>query len=386
MNKHIKTLFFTLLIICFGSRVQASSESTFYLITCEPGDEIYSLFGHSALRYEDKQNNLDIVFNYGLFNFDTPNFLWKFVLGETDYLLGYSEYERFTNAYSKNGRAVYQDTLRLTKKEKDILFKNLRINLKRENRIYRYNYLRNNCSTKLEEQVSKAVGKIKWKHEGASTYTFRDLLDQYMNYYSWDAVGIYLALGAPCDEVATWKETLFLPEYLQSGFIHAKRSSEKTIVLGNTQVVVKKNTSHQSGKSNPIYIFILLLGVTILLFVLKNKYHTAVSIGLKIFWLTNALAGIILCFLCFISVHPLTGYNMNILVFCPINLVLIFLKTKGSKYIHFKMRVLKLYMFSLIIFTITTLVFGIQKIHTVIYIVTAAYALLAYLEYRINKI
>ncbi|QZT35697.1 DUF4105 domain-containing protein [Halosquirtibacter xylanolyticus] len=385
MNRYAKIFIFTLLFFCFGQKSQASTDRTFYLITCEPGDEIYTLFGHSALRYEDKQNNLDIVFNYGLFNFNTPNFLWKFVSGETDYLLGYSRFERFVDAYRRDKRAVYQDTLHLTSQEKDILFENLRVNLKKENRVYRYNYLRNNCSTKLEEQTSTALSNsIEWKHNGESPFTFRELLDQYMTYYSWDALGIYLALGAKCDQTATWKETQFLPEYLQSAFTHAHGPNGQKLTQGETYTALKKDINQTSNKTNPTYIFVILLVVAMILYAVRDRFYPMVSIFLKAFWLVNAIAGMILCFLCFVSVHPLTGYNLNILVLTPVTLVLVFLKSRGSKYVCFKDGILKLYILGLIIFGATTLIFGVQKVHIIVYILASTYAVLAYTEYRLN--
>lgn len=376
MKRHIKTIIFSFLIL-LSFALKADDNSQFYLITCEPGEEIYTLFGHSALRYEDKDKDLDIVFNYGLFNFDTPNFLWKFVLGETDYLLGYTNYQHFIESYGREGRQVYQDTLNLTTEEKHLLFENLKINLRPSNRIYRYNYLSNNCSTKLTEQIDKAIKEnVKWIDKGTSNYTYRELLDRYLTPNTWNAVGIYLALGATCDQKATWEETMFLPRELQEAYIHATKDNGSNITKGNTAPLLKNlNNIKRSNDITPKTVFIGYLILVILIIVLRKK-RFVFNIGTKIFWSFNAIAGIILTFLCFISIHPLTGWNLNLLVLNPITFILVFLKPVDSKHKKLHKTILVGYQLCLVIFIISTLILQIQKIHYTVYLLAMTYQLL----------
>ena len=117
------------------------------LLTCAPGEEIYSLFGHTAIRYENPSQGIDVVFNYGLFSFNTPNFILRFSLGETDYQLGATDYAHFAAEYAFFGRSVWQQTLNLTEREKAELIRLLQENYRPENRVYRYNFFYDNCAT-----------------------------------------------------------------------------------------------------------------------------------------------------------------------------------------------------------------------------------------------
>lgn len=110
------------------------------LLTCAAGGEIYSLFGHTAIRYENYTRGIDAVFNYGMFNFNAPNFIFRFALGETDYQLGVTDYEHFAAEYNYLGRDVWQQTLNLTEEEKERLITLLTENYRPENRVYRYNF------------------------------------------------------------------------------------------------------------------------------------------------------------------------------------------------------------------------------------------------------
>ena len=124
------------------------------LLTCAPGSEIYSLFGHTALRYENPAKGEDWVFNYGLFSFDTPNFVYRFVKGETDYQLGVIPYRYFEGEYAMRGSSVYQQELNLTDKEKENVIRLLRENYLPANRVYRYNYFYDNCTTRARDKVA----------------------------------------------------------------------------------------------------------------------------------------------------------------------------------------------------------------------------------------
>ena len=127
------------------------------LLTCAAGGEIYSLFGHTAIRYENYTRGIDAVFNYGMFNFNAPNFIFRFALGETDYQLGVTDYEHFAAEYNYLGRDVWQQTLNLTEEEKERLIALLTENYRPENRVYRYNFFYDNCATRPRDQIERAV-------------------------------------------------------------------------------------------------------------------------------------------------------------------------------------------------------------------------------------
>lgn len=131
----------------------------FSLLTCAPGNEIYALFGHTAIRYQNFSRGVDLVFNYGMFSFNTPHFVYRFVKGETDYQLGITPYPYFESEYAFRGSSVYQQVLNLTYSEKMSLLKLLQDNYLPENRIYRYNYFYDNCTTRARDQIKRLSGK-----------------------------------------------------------------------------------------------------------------------------------------------------------------------------------------------------------------------------------
>lgn len=149
-------------ILTWGTESLSTADSIrISLLTCAPGEEIYSLFGHTAIRYEEPARGIDRVYNYGLFSFNTPNFILRFALGKTDYQLGVEDYRRFAAEYEYFGRSVWQQTLNLTVEEQQQLITLLEENYRPENRIYRYNFFYDNCATrprdKVEESLQKAV-------------------------------------------------------------------------------------------------------------------------------------------------------------------------------------------------------------------------------------
>ena len=177
------------------------------LLTCASGGEIYSLFGHTAIRYENFTRGIDAVFNYGMFNFNTPNFIFRFALGETDYQLGVTDYERFAAEYDYFGRDVWQQTLNLSQEEKTRLVNLLQENYLPENRVYRYNFFYDNCATRPRDLIEKAInGSLEYADNMTDTQTgttFRDLLHRYTEGHPWSRFGIDLCIGSQADKPST---------------------------------------------------------------------------------------------------------------------------------------------------------------------------------------
>ena len=177
-----------LLIFSNGQAIASGNDSIrLSLLTCAPGEEIYSLFGHTAIRYEDPANGIDAVFNYGLFSFNTPNFILRFSLGETDYQLGATDYARFAAEYAFDGRSVWQQTLNLSKEEKAELIRLLQENYLPENRVYRYNFFYDNCATRPRDKIEESIdGKVIYPAEPQDgSLSFRDIVHQYCKGHPW---------------------------------------------------------------------------------------------------------------------------------------------------------------------------------------------------------
>ena len=294
------------------------------LLTCSPHDEIYSLYGHTAIRYEDKASKTDIVVNYGMFSFKKPFFVARFVLGLTDYEMGIQDFNDFCYEYQYFGSQVTQQEINLTPEEKGQLLKALQDNYANA-RVYRYNYFYNNCTTKARDIILKSInGKIEYKNAIDKSVSFRDLIHGCNANYSWASFGNDLLLGFKADMQTTREEQQFLPDNLMRDFGQAKIVSadgSARPLVKNTEIIVKGNDYAIAGKTKvtPQFVFITLLlliaAIVVAEFKTKKRFLW-VDISLL---LSSGLAGLIL-FVMLFSEHPTTSTNLQIVILCPLNL------------------------------------------------------------------
>lgn len=294
------------------------------LLTCSPHDEIYSLYGHTAIRYEDKASKTDIVVNYGMFSFKKPFFVARFVLGLTDYEMGIQDFNDFCYEYQYFGSQVTQQEINLTPEEKGQLLKALQDNYANA-RVYRYNYFYNNCTTKARDIILKSInGKIEYKNAIDKSVSFRDLIHGCNANYSWASFGNDLLLGFKADMQTTREEQQFLPDNLMRDFDQAKIVSadgSARPLVKNTEIIVKGNDYAIAGKTKvtPQFVFITLLlliaAIVVAEFKTKKRFLW-VDISLL---LASGLAGLIL-FVMLFSEHPTTSTNLQIFILCPLNL------------------------------------------------------------------
>ena len=217
----------TLLLLLFLS-VQAqnrplSSQAQISLLTVAPSDdEVYTVYGHSALRIQDPANKIDHVFNYGLFSFSKPNFIYRFAKGETDYQLGVSHFNDFLLEYEMRGSQVTEQILALDSMEKAQVWNALLLNYRPENREYRYNFFFDNCATRPAAIIEKQLhGEITFPQQ-EKAQSFRDMINYCTRNHPWLTFGCDLALGSPTDQLITAREEMFLPLYLKEAFSQAK--------------------------------------------------------------------------------------------------------------------------------------------------------------------
>ena len=214
-----------LLLLPIGQTTANSNDSIrLSLLTCSPGEVIYTLFGHTAIRYENPSQGIDVVFNYGLFSFDIPNFALRFSLGETDYRLGVIDYPHFAGEYAYFGRSVWQQTLNLNNEEKAELIRLLQENYRPENRVYRYNFFYDNCATRPRDKIEESIaGKVIYPVEPQDgSRTFREIVHQYCKGHPWARFGIDLCIGSEADRPITQRQMMFAPFYLMDAFAGAQ--------------------------------------------------------------------------------------------------------------------------------------------------------------------
>ena len=185
------------------------------LLTCTPGKDMYAKFGHTALRVRDFTKNQDVVFNYGCFDYNANNFVLKFVLGQTDYLLDAEEFDFLKYRYGMLGNGVEEQVLNLSQLEANRLLALLLENLRPENQEYRYNWLYDNCTERARDMIEKAVdGSIEYAKVTNPNITVREMLHHCLEKSPWVAFGIDLILGAEIDQKVTDRIMMFLPDVL----------------------------------------------------------------------------------------------------------------------------------------------------------------------------
>ena len=223
----------------FAQQLSFSDSSVISLITCSPGEEVYAKFGHTGIRIVDPQTSLDVIFNYGIFSFETENFYYKFIKGETDYYLGVSTTSLFLSEYKRRNSMVWEQIINLTPVEKRNLINALLENYQPENRKYRYNFIFDNCATRPRVKIINSIDGFVSFNETVSQKTFRQWVGDYVGEDTWVKFGIDMVFGMDADVEATQLESMFLPEILMNEF----QSGKVTVPLKNETraLVAQKN-------------------------------------------------------------------------------------------------------------------------------------------------
>ncbi|MDM8336686.1 lipoprotein N-acyltransferase Lnb [Mediterranea massiliensis] len=326
-----------LFLFCLTAQGQNNEQARhdsirFSLLTCGPGEEIYSLFGHTAIRYENLTRGIDYVFNYGIFSFNTPNFILRFTLGETDYKLGIAPFDYFTEEYKYLQRDVRQQVLNLNQTEKEKLAAQLEENYRPENRVYRYNFFYDNCATRPRDQIERATGgSIVYPQDMNSTdtgKTYRDLLHQYTENHLWSRFGMDLCMGIPADKPISRRQMMFVPFYLEECFDQATIQTpqgNRPLVCQSVNLVSfpSSEASHQDWYPSPLAASLTLFIIIALITYYGWRHQKRLwGVDLALF-ATAGLAGCILAFLALFSQHPAVSPNLMLFVFHPFHILLL---------------------------------------------------------------
>jgi hypothetical protein len=310
------------------------------LLTCQPHDEVYSLYGHTALRWHDLRTGLDIAFNWGVFNFKAPHFVARFVFGLTDYELGAYPYNVFQEEYKHFGSMVTEQVLNLNGEEIMRLEGLLQQNLQSENRIYRYNYFYNNCTTKARDIIEQCVnGEVKYAEREDFTPSYRDMVHGMTRNKRWAQWGNDLLLGIKADQPTTLRQQEFLPHNLMYDFdraqiyengIYRPLVKERRIAVPAGVQIIKKEFP-----VTPIQYFCMMLAIGIIFFIMEWKQK-----GIYIYWdaLLMVISGVIgiVLFLMLFSQHPTVSLNLQIILFNPIHWLFLWPVIRGKKTIYWK--------------------------------------------------
>lgn len=314
-----------------GQQIQLSERAHIGVITCAPFQgELYSAFGHSAIRVYDPVNRIDYADNYGTFNFNQPNFYLNFTRGRLLYKLSVQSYPDFRYYYLYYNRWVHEQIIDLNQQQKQQLFDFLQQNAQPENQEYLYDYFYNNCATIIRDVFVNVLGdNIKFDDSYITTdYTIRDLTDLYLKEQPWGDLGIDICLGLPMDKKATPYDYMFLPDYIESSFNHA------TIITDNGSKPLVKETviSDPPGKPmafdsvpHPWTVFgaLLVVVVAVSFFDFKKK-KVSRWVDFALLFITGTI-GCLLFILWVATDHKAAANNFNLLWAFPTNLIAAFL-------------------------------------------------------------
>ena len=333
--KHLKIIFNALkgvlltLILVSSAPVAAQEDIPpmdsveFSLLTCQPHDEVYSLYGHTAIRYHElKPGGLDLAFNYGVFDFKKPHFVARFVFGLTDYELGAYPYKYFVREYRRFGSMVTEQVLNLTDEEKMALHDALAINLRPENKIYRYNYFYNNCTTKARDIIESCInGKVEYAGREDYTPSYRDMVHSMTRNNPWSRFGNDLLLGIKADWKTDLRQQEFLPGNLMYDFDHAQiysNGSYRPLIKERRIAVPAGVQIIESGfPLTPLACAAILLAVGIVIFFFEWRKKRAFVLWDVLLMITTGTIGIVLTLMLF-SQHPTVSLNLQIILCNPL--------------------------------------------------------------------
>ena len=298
------------------------------LLTVDPGTELYSSFGHSAIRLREiGPDGRDLVFNFGTFDFDTPNFYGKFATGKLNYMLSVVPYDRFIIEYDYYKRGLREQVLDLNQEQKDFLLQHLDAQYAPERRFYKYDFFYNNCATKIRDAFDIAMGEqLVWSDSVAEEKTFRNLIDEFVLPLPWADFGIDLALGGVIDRPATELEKQFLPTYMEQAFANAtilENGVSRPLVKQSRVLLEYPKEEAQQSLLNPTVIFwflVVLFAALTLYGFKKGKLMKGLDVAL---FGSVGILGVVVAFLWFFTDHSATAWNWNILWAFPGHLALV---------------------------------------------------------------
>lgn len=386
---YIICLLLTMPLLAFGQQgvnnehpeAPAKDAVVVSLLTCSPGNLVYELYGHTAIRVRNlNEATNDWVFNYGTFSFKQPHFMWRFVLGQTDYELGVVPYPLFYESYAREGRSINELVLNLTPTEAKRLEEALANNLVPENATYRYNFFYDNCVTRALHKIEEAVdGKVLWPKVEESK-TLRNIVHEFSNRSPWNLFGQDLLLGAETDQPANINQQMFAPLYAEQfarkAMIVDRNGTKRHLVANEVSLLpAQPGVAKDEGGFPllPITTFGILFAFTIgmgLIEYVKKKYYWLYDVLL---FVAQGLTGCIVTFLFCFSTHPAVGSNWLVLLFNPLPLLLFpwYMKAasqrKRSWGAYFEMVML--------VATLGVAVWGVQRFPTEVYFIMATLVL-----------
>lgn len=332
----------------FANPTKLSSQARVNILTVDRADEqLFQAFGHICIYIYDPVNQLDKVYSYGSFDFNTDNFYWKFITGQLPYQISESNLQYTLLEYSEQyeNRSVFKQELNLSQDQKQRVFDILEENLLPQNKTYQYKFFQDNCSTRIRDVFKKAMGdSLKFTTKGIEQgLGFRNWMNKNLPNTPWARFGMNLAIGNPSDKPNTNEETFYLPDNMRIAFNNATN--------GGKPVVANSQQLYQSYRPNPekptaatplvVFSLILAFGLGLTYYQFKNNFTNLLFD--KILLISTGFLGILIVFLWFFTSHGVTQYNWNLLWAWPTNLFLAFWLKSKRKFINTYLTVYQLF-------------------------------------------
>jgi hypothetical protein len=338
---HLIKRVFLILSFCLPALFAMSQPDSCHLrislLTCSPGADLYSIWGHTGIRLTDSAKSVDVVFNYGTFDDSDPLFYAKFTRGIMMYSLSVWSFTDYMREYEYEHRSVTEQTLHLTCEEKSRLVAALAENAKESNRFYGYHFYEDNCTTRARDIIIKNTGAVAFKNIlPPGHFTFRQLIHIYLDKGGqyWNKLGIDILLGSNLDKEVNNGQAMFLPDYLMKGLDSATLNGRSLVAEKND--ILSASPKQESGgvQLTPLLVFTLLFLVVAVLSFNKARWaNVFIRVFDIIFFLVLGLTGILLLTLWIVRVDAVCRNNFNILLALPTHAIIIFFLNRQAKWI-----------------------------------------------------
>ena len=342
-KQSLTSILLILAALSAASTTRLTPSAKFSVLTCSPGPDLYSLFGHSAFRLQDTLGGepVDVVFNYGVFDAFDDGFYVKFARGKLDYRLQAEYFKYFLHAYAREGRGVWEQELNFTPLQKQRLFDLLQANVQEENCVYRYDFFMDNCSSRIRDMIMRAtaiepsnrlgfryvsldtlleLNEVAFKHPCQQGTTYRQAIQKYLDYQPWSDFGIDIALGQPCDRVIGDYGFMFLPDSLMRELETAELNGQK-LCEPPVQILPDKTSFTIPFFTSPLVLFACWLLLHGWLFFRKGLNPIFLRVSQNALLLLTGLTSLLVLFLWFFTDHTTTQLNWNVLWASPFNLL-----------------------------------------------------------------
>lgn len=329
--KIIITLLIFLYTSAYANAQINAAHTRISILTCGPGEDLYSLFGHTAIRIIDSTNHTDIVYNWGGFTFEQPNFYLKFLRGKLVYYSLADYFPDFMQEYVVENRSVYEQVLNIDSAAGKRIIDAINFNSTGDNRFYKYDFLLDNCTTRVKnivfENNKTAVIQTRIIPQGT---TARDMIHYYLERGNqlWTELGIDILLGSRVDRAVSNDEAMFLPEFFMTGLNHTENLS-KPFITDDKVILQNKSVQQASWKYMPLLITGIVCVILFFISTLKtNRAKATIKFFDAIFLYVTGLIGILILFMWFATDHTVCQNNLNILWALPTNLIAAFFTLK----------------------------------------------------------